>query len=466
MSLTAVAVLRPVLWQNENVSARSRKAHMRRHSYHQGIQPATSEDVEDFEETVLMKLDLFIDELSQRFDACETHLDSGMEMAYETVLAVKDHCGKVGDHLIGRGRRRAEILLCILEQRYHDVLSARQTLPQKIVAGITILEGMVSDIESSSYAGVDRTLRSIERVDSQFQEGADKYTLKINLALLAARDRLLTYDELPIPWQNNEHIIRGYRFCETKLECVKSIVRVHNETANIWSHLVGFVIMLAVGVHFYPVSPAFQLLNTADKVLFFVFIVASLKCLAASCIWHTFNNFSHLRTMQKLACLDYTAISTLIACSILTMEYSGFYCQPYAQLAYMGLTTLIGLVGIIMPWYDWFDRRENRSTRILFYLGLSISGVFPLVHLVVERGPVSTFFFIRPLFKSIASYIVGVIFYANHFPERVWKGVFDWTGGSHCIWHICVFFGIYGHYMATQDFITTASDFACTSNAP
>jgi predicted membrane channel-forming protein YqfA (hemolysin III family) len=55
--------------------------------------------------------------------------------------------------------------------------------------------------------------------------------------------------------------------------------------------------------------------------------------------------------------LDYVGISVLIAASILTVEYHGFYCQPVAQIAYMTSTTVLGIVGMCIPWLEWFDRQ-------------------------------------------------------------------------------------------------------------
>lgn len=416
----------------------------------------------DIEEMAILKLDHFLNKLTRRLDGYEASFDSRMGMAHDTLLAVKNRCGKMGDEIIGEGRRRAETLITILEQRYNDAWTASESLPRKVNAGMKILEDMMVEIENRGFARMDRTLRRIELMDNQLQSSTERAARKMNTALLAAKQRLLTYDELPIQWQENEYIVRGYRFYETKIECVKSIASIHNETFNIWSHLLGFVVMLALAVYFYPGSPSFKMSTTADKILVSVFMIAALKCLAASFIWHTFCNISCLRTMQSFACLDYTAISTLIACSLVTMEYSGFYCQPYLQSFYMTLTTVLGTIGTILPWYEWFDKKENRALRILFYIGLSASGALPLIHLSIARNPIATFFFFKPMIKSVLSYIVGLFVYANRFPERIWLGVFDLTGGSHCIWHICVFLGILFHYQALHEFLGGASEFSCT----
>ena len=58
-----------------------------------------------------------------------------------------------------------------------------------------------------------------------------------------------------------------------------------------------------------------------------------------------------------------------------------------------------------------------------------------------------------PIVPSLASYVVGLAFYATHFPECVlatrcpaslrWL---DWLGGgSHAIWHVCIVLAISLH---------------------
>ena len=58
--------------------------------------------------------------------------------------------------------------------------------------------------------------------------------------------------------------------------------------------------------------------------------------------------------------------------------------------------------------------------------------------------------FIAPIVPSLASYVVGLAFYATHFPECVLAprlgGWLDWCGGgSHAIWHVFIVLAIRLH---------------------
>jgi len=180
----------------------------------------------------------------------------------------------------------------------------------------------------------------------------------------------------------------------------------------------------------------------------------------------------------------------LIAASILTVEYHGFYCQPAAQIGYMTATTVLGIVGIVIPWLEWFDRQyptpfpqhqqqnrflflplaypirfnnsENRQIKVAFFIGLATSGVIPVLHLMVTRGVPKTFFFYAPIIKSLLGYIVGVVIYANRWPEKWRPGSFDTWFSSHQLWHVAILVGIYYHYKSVEGFLAMAKDFACS----
>ena len=48
-----------------------------------------------------------------------------------------------------------------------------------------------------------------------------------------------SFSKLPKELQSNQYIVSGYRLQLSAWESVKSIVGLHNETGNIWSHLLG-----------------------------------------------------------------------------------------------------------------------------------------------------------------------------------------------------------------------------------
>ncbi|KAK9471638.1 hemolysin-III related-domain-containing protein [Dipodascopsis tothii] len=455
-----VTALAPRIVKQESFSKR-------RHSFHSHSKKQST-DFDSLEDIVLLKLELFLNHLEQRLRALEqyssnalTNLDDSLMTGYHILNAVKESCGELCGEVIGGGWRRGEEIVKILDG-YNETLGSANTLPSKVAAGMKVLEDKLSDIESQCYRKLDETLKS---VDHTLIDGADVINRSIQAAIQAARHRLITYDELPAPWRENPYIIRGYRFCETYADCVSSMVKIHNETCNIWTHFLGFFIMLGIACYYYPNSAAaahFAELTTRDKVILGVFVGAALKCLISSTIWHTFCSIGNIATKQKFACVDYTGISVLISCSILTTEYAAFYCQPFAQLFYMTMTSLFGLGGVYMAWNPEFDKPENRPLRIGFFVSLAASGAITLVHLSLTRGLFATAIFFLPICKSLLCYIVGVVCYSLLFPERFFPGgIFDWIGMSHNLWHLAVLGGILYHYFGTHQLLNKAQEFSC-----
>lgn len=353
-----------------------------------------------------LQVDLFLSELERRLDYLEDYgnikLDEGIERAYNTLQAVREGCGRVGGEVIGEGKRRARVIVEVLESSYHDALEAKETLPAKVHAAVRFLEELLAEFEASSHASMDRELGRAMRGVEAVIDVKDKLAESIERAIKAARERrLITYEELPFPWRVNPYITRGYRFTETKLECVRSVFALNNETCNIWTHGLGFIVILTIALYFYPTSQIFSYHTTADKLINGLFFLAAAKALACSTIWHTFSSISHQTTMERFACVDYSGISMLIAASIITTEYTAFYVEPVSRSIYMAITFLFGIAGAILPWKPAFNRADMRVWRVVFYVTLGATGTIPMIQLSWTRGAQWTAFFYLPVLKSV-----------------------------------------------------------------
>ena len=59
-----------------------------------------------------------------------------------------------------------------------------------------------------------------------------------------------TYNDLPEFYKDNEYIKKGYLInCDSIIKAIKSLFCLHNETINIWSHILGAIFFL--GLIFY-----------------------------------------------------------------------------------------------------------------------------------------------------------------------------------------------------------------------
>lgn len=210
--------------------------------------------------------------------------------------------------------------------------------------------------------------------------------------------------------------------------------------------------MFSIGFYQLFFSELMSSIPIRDRLVFVVFFLAACKCLMCSTVWHTLSGINDLKVYRQVACLDYVGISVLICASIILCEYYGFYCDDAVRNTYITATSTLAVIGVSMPFQSWFDKHERRWLRIAFFVALASSGAFVIIHLSIIRGAYATFSWLAPVFKSLLSYIIGVVVYGNHFPEKFWPGKFDHFGHSHQFWHIFVCGGIWYHYQAALSF--------------
>ncbi|KAJ2976564.1 hypothetical protein NQ176_g4876 [Zarea fungicola] len=459
----------------------------RRHSFFLPRRKSIVGQIMDTEESLLLKVDLFLSELERRLEFIERYGDMSRDYsfsrAFATLQAVRTRCSQASEEVLGAGRRRLHVMVETLETRYQETLDAAGSLHEKACVGIDLLEGMLTEFEegahklreqsfanaataAEAFMGEGRRVahESMERAREVMDEGferakraAQSLEDHIQQAVALAKERgLLAYHELPIPWQNNPHIHRGYRFTETKLECVRSAFNISNEFFNIWSHAIGLVLVLAVAFYFYPTSTNFSLSTKSDIFVASVFFIMACLTLVCSVIWHTMNSVADVNAISIFACVDYTGISLLIAASIMTTEYTAFYCDPVSRWTYMLLTAFLGVGGVILPWHPMFNSPDMSWLRVAFFVGLALTGFLPILQLLYTHGSEFVVDFYSPILKSILVYFGGAVIYASKIPECWYPGMFDYIGGSHNLWHAAVLGGIIFHYTAMQQFFANA----------
>ena len=152
---------------------------------------------------------------------------------------------------------------------------------------------------------------------------------------------LLSYDEIPPWYQNNDFIRHGYRPVMSNVKtCFKSWAYVHNETVNIYSHLVPAVIAVVSQSFvyksfwwYYPQA------TTRDYMIVAFHLCTAALCFGLSACYHTLINHSaHLNGLWSR--VDYTGIIILILGDFVSGIYVGFYCEPILQNTYWTMVCL------------------------------------------------------------------------------------------------------------------------------
>lgn len=389
-----------------------------------------------------------------------------------------------------------------------------------LVSSASSQTSKTSQRKSCSSVSTEQLLQNLDYLDGRLDtliEDPESVAECINFynyekALEIGRHRHLHYYELPFPWRENRFVIHGYRFYDSYTKCLLSIINWygwHNETTNIWSHLIGAAYSAFLLFHGFSETAVYQSAKIPSGAIWMAnfFLVASIKCFMFSVTWHTCNGFCNLRQRSRCACFDYSGITILITASIMTTEFvclSSHSGSPYTVtlLLYMIISFALGAGGVFMNWSPKFDRPESRPFRIAFYILLASMGGLSFVHSSCLNGLAYTSSLMRPVFmKSLIWYLTGVGFYGSFIPERwrtdiqvdeciptnkelstdldiitkhkhihfrelptkhakcdgkhekSFKSLWwvDYICGSHTIWHFFVLCGVIGHYEAILD---------------
>jgi adiponectin receptor len=260
--------------------------------------------------------------------------------------------------------------------------------------------------------------------------------------------KLIHYVDLPPQWRNNPFVTRGYRFIplERWPLIIMSLFALHNETLNIHTHLIPFILWL---IHCIPLFNSSSLQDTPETA----FIALALVCLFSSVVWHTMAGCAHHDGMDLCARIDYVGIGWLISASVGTIVHYGFRCYPNLGSFFLSCCFLTGAAGNVFPFLKWFNDIKYRHIRIVFFLCMAFTAIAPLAVLAYLHSLRQVIAYINPIWPSLISYVIGLVFYATHIPERFLSERFthwlDWCGGgSHAIWHVFIVLAISQHRTA------------------
>ncbi|KAH8313379.1 hypothetical protein KR067_005005 [Drosophila pandora] len=254
------------------------------------------------------------------------------------------------------------------------------------------------------------------------------------------------YKNLPKWLQDNDFLHRGHRPPLPSFRaCFKSIFRVHTETGNIWTHLLGCIAFIGVAAYFIS-RPSVEI-QTQEKIVFGAFFIGAIVCLGFSFAFHTLS--CHSVEMGRLfSKLDYCGIALLIMGSFVPWLYYGFYCHYQPKVIYLSVVCVLGVLSIVVSLWDKFSEPGLRPLRAGVFMSFGLSGVIPAVHYSIMEGWFSQMSraSLGWLILMGLLYITGALLYALRVPERWFPGKFDIWGQSHQIFHILVIAAAFVHY--------------------
>lgn len=153
---------------------------------------------------------------------------------------------------------------------------------------------------------------------------------------------LLLASEVPSWLATNPFLLSGYRPVYGSVTlCLDSLLFVHNETVNIYSHLIPAVIAFASNYFLnlywrerYPTA------SMADQLAIHAYLTTSVLCFGISATYHTLD--CHSQALSGLwNRLDYAAIILQTVGSFVSGIYITFYCMPNLKMLYWTMVSLL-----------------------------------------------------------------------------------------------------------------------------
>lgn len=232
--------------------------------------------------------------------------------------------------------------------------------------------------------------------------------------------------------------------------CFKSILSLHTETGNIWTHLIGCLAFFFLALWFLT-RPETHI-KFQEKLVFSFFFAGAILCLGLSFTFHTVSCHSRY-VVHIFSRLDYMGISLLIVGSFIPWIYYGFYCRREPKITYIAMIAVMGVAAIIVSLWNKFNDKRYRPLRAGIFSLMGLSGIVPTIHFIYTDGmrrliDENSFYW---LLAMAMLYLFGALLYATRTPERFFPGKCDLLFQSHQLFHLCVVCAAFAHYYGISE---------------
>lgn len=154
------------------------------------------------------------------------------------------------------------------------------------------------------------------------------------------KPQLLSFEELPEWYQDNEHIRHGYRPVSGSVATsFFSWGYIHNETVNIYSHLIpAAAFLFGEWYILHYLHSHYARVTLTDDLVFAFFLFTAAVCLGFSTTYHTLlNHSSALETIWLR--LDFSGIALLTIGDIVSGIYMIFWCESIQRRIYWAMVS-------------------------------------------------------------------------------------------------------------------------------
>lgn len=171
----------------------------------------------------------------------------------------------------------------------------------------------------------------------------------------------VNYDQLPQYMKDNDFIRTSYRpLMNSYLLAFSSVFRLHNETVNIWSHIIASLIYSAIFIRSTIYRQSYY--SLIDYLMINSYCLINMITFTNSSFFHILNCLD--KEIFDFWCkLDYFGIALLISSSIITWVYYAFYTYDVSMIFYMISTIILSLLVICLIMTQNLNTPDKRFIR-------------------------------------------------------------------------------------------------------
>ena len=256
-------------------------------------------------------------------------------------------------------------------------------------------------------------------------------------------------DEIPKWLRDNDYILTGHPMPTHSYQKSYRLWRcLHMETMNIWTHILGSMAFIAIGIILFNYASAMNT-DTYDMIAIGASILSAAICFGLSANFHTLRSHSY-NVHHFWGKMDILGICVLAFGGGTSITYYAFYDQRIIQRAYWSLSIFSSLAAA----YTLFDTggggSKMRTLRGGVFSLLVLSAMLPVFHCVHSLGWAQSCDQIGAqwLLAEAFTLLTAVSAFVGRMPERFSPGSFDIWGHSHQIFHTLAVVGTAFHLQA------------------
>ncbi|KAK8120343.1 hypothetical protein PG999_004463 [Apiospora kogelbergensis] len=274
-----------------------------------------------------------------------------------------------------------------------------------------------------------------------------------------AKVRTVMWQEVPEWHVDNHYILSGYRLEKADyLEIFTSLSFLHNETCNVYTHLVGALLLPLIATVFlqHLGEPRFLNVSSIDYTIFGIYLWCAELCLVFSALYHLVQ--SHSRGVEEFwHGMDLLGIVIVTVGTFSSGIYYLFFCEAGLQRLHWAIILSTGTATGVLISHPALRTPRLRKVRVGAFVAFGASSFIPLLHGVQRYGLeyMLQYSGMKWYLLELTFYGTGVSLYAFRIPERFVPGKFDIWGSSHQIFHLAILCAMYTHLAALLQGFTT-----------